>query len=177
METVVGTYLLLVFLSLLYIKVGGQTSNHKKAYIILLSGSNKYITRFRIKQVVSLSRNRRATVILCGKELANFMKQELEDCGINNVLLQDKSTNTEEDAKFLKKDYISTGDVKLILVSSLSHQRRVYHTFLKYFDSSQLVNSPAWSEIFSYYSPLLPTGWFAVLLNAYKDYKYNKRFV
>ncbi len=167
-------YFLFVFLSFWYTKSDEITDQNKNAFIVILSGKNKYIAKFRIKEGIKLYRKGNQ-IIVCGKKMSKFMKFELEKTGVKKVLVQDMSTNTNEDAKYLVEMFSQTKNRKIILVTSLSHQRRAFHSFLNFYQESHIINRPAWGEIVSWYSPLLPSGWFAVILNIYKDLRYNGR--
>jgi len=169
-----GISLLLAAISILYVKRDSKKNIDKANLIVVLSGKNKYITSFRLKQALKLHKPSRP-IAICGKDMSSYMKSQLEKQGISNLLIQDKSTNTYEDAKYLSEMFPQTKHNKFVLISSLSHQRRAYKTFLKVFNKEQISNSPAWFELFSWYSPLIATGWIATGLNIYKDFKYSQQ--
>jgi len=165
--------LLLTAASVLYIKRDPINKLDNINLIVVLSGKNKYITNFRLKQALKLYKPP-SSVAICGKDMSAYMKSKLQSNGVKNVLVQDKSTNTLEDAKYLSEMFPETNKKNFVLISSLSHQRRAYNTFRKVFNKDRISNSPAWQEFFSWYSPLIVTGWIATGLNMYKDYKHNR---
>ena len=167
-------YVTLVLLSLAYVKTGGKIDKKKKTLVVVLSVSNKYVTNFRLKQAVNLN-NSDNVIVICGKRMSKYMRSKLNEANIFEVNVQDRSMNTYEDAKFLLKYFPQTKRANIVLVSSLSHQRRAYNTFSKFFSRNQIVNRPSWGELLSVYSPFLPSGWLASLLNMYKDLLYNRR--
>ena len=167
-------YILIVLLSLLYTKwdkhSGGEISN-----IVILSGKTKYITNFRLLWGIHLIKKHKykGKVYVCGKECGNYM-QEYIQARVKGVTVEVVlSSNTLEDAT-LVRDIIKGIDTNILLVTSLSHQMRAFNTFCKVFNSSQIINSPTWYEIISWYSPFLPTGWVATLLNVSKNLMYNR---
>jgi uncharacterized SAM-binding protein YcdF (DUF218 family) len=73
----------------------------------------------------------------------------------SSVIMEEKATNTYENALFIKKIITAQGIDNVILVTSPYHQRRVYQTFLSVFKGSNVKfqNSP------SHYSDWKPENW------------------
>lgn len=68
--------------------------------LIVLSGENIYITKFRLKRLVSYIKdhNYSKEIYVCGKFLCADMDKYLTDHGVSNKIVQIKSINTFEDA-------------------------------------------------------------------------------
>lgn len=145
----------------------------KVKVIVVLSGDFMWDTVVRLKKGAKLSKIFPKTrIVVCGKYRGLFMKNYLQQQIQKKILLQNKSTTTFEDAKFLRE--ILPQNSNLILVTSSPHQRRAYHTFQKIFNGN-IYNAPT-NDLFNYYSPLYFGGWIAVLINLFKDLKYNGKF-
>ena len=141
-------------------------------YIIVLSASRKYVTIQRLKAGIKLMRKKypQSTIVVSGKFHAKLMKKHLEKEKVKNYIIQNKSTNTFEDARYTKK-LVSKNNRGMVIVTSPTHLRRSYHTFRKLFDTPLYSYS---SNVFlSYDSILLPTGLIGALVGMYKDRKYN----
>jgi len=166
-------YLTIVALVLLTIKWDNYPKENPHA-IVILSGSNKYITRFRLLWAIYLIKkhNYKGKVYVCGKKLCVYMKDyilsRVHEVGIVTV----NSSNTLEDAQFTHR-VIQDNSSVIILITSLSHQLRAYNTFKKVFGASKIINCPTWYDLGSWFSPLLPTGWVAVTINIIKNFKYS----
>lgn len=73
---------------------------------------------------------------------------------VNKIILEEKATNTYENALFIKKIVIKKHFSNLILVTSPYHQRRVYETFKKVFIRYpvELQNAPSTFSTWHYYN-------------------------
>lgn len=127
--------------------------------IVVVSGDGD-----RMKHAIDLFKQGLATkLILSGAASdgltsnALAMHIEASAAGIPNesVIMEEKATNTFENALYTKEIVISQGMDNIILVTSPYHQRRVYETFKAAFRGSQveLQNSP------SIYSGWKPENW------------------
>ncbi len=127
--------------------------------IVVVSGDND-----RIKHAIDLYKQGYAPkVILSGAASDGFtsnalvMHIEASAAGIPNesVIMEEKATNTFENALYTKEIVTSQGMDDIILVTSPYHQRRVYETFKSVFRRSgvRLQNSP------SVYSNWKPNNW------------------
>ena len=167
-------YISIVSLVLLGIKCDKYPKEQPHAFVIL-SGSTKYITNFRLLWAVYLitKHNYQGKVYVCGKEFGSYMRDYLHNRtqGIDIEIVN--TNNTFEDARFTRK-LIETDTSKFVLITSLSHQTRAYTTFKKAFNASQIINCPTWYDVGSWFSPLLPTGWAASIINTVKNYQYNQ---
>ncbi|MFH2109399.1 MAG: YdcF family protein [Patescibacteria group bacterium] len=170
-------YFLAGALSFFYIKTDKKKAGTDTAgTIVVLSAANRYITKYRLKYALKVWRGNGEIqpIAVCGKNLHRYMKDYLESRGATKIIVQDMSTNTLEDAQYLVKLLKNQCLESIVLVTSLSHQRRAYKTFRKIFKNG-IANRPAWNELFSLYSPLLPTGWVATSVNLYKDIKHRSK--
>lgn len=164
-------YAIIVFLSFLYVKRDWRL-NRKIKYIFVLSASNNLLTQQRLDRVIWLSKKLKgAKIVTCGKEKALFMKRYLRERKVTNFVVQDKSTNTYEDALYGIK-FLVNGNEPIAIVTSCTHQRRAFNAFRRIFKKSEIYNYPV-NPIFSLDSVLLPTGWLGIIANIYKDIKYN----
>jgi uncharacterized SAM-binding protein YcdF (DUF218 family) len=146
--------------------------------VIVLSGSTKSLTKRRILYSMQVKTKYGVPLLIaCGKEMSGFMQDLVHSHNVNEFIIQSISTNTYEDAEFSLK-YVKDQNINTIgLVSSAAHLRRALHTFQRvYLSDKDIIPYPT-SDIFSLYSPLWPIGWLAVLVNIYKDYKYNKKIL
>lgn len=129
--------LILYFQKIPHILVGQYLSPadvlSKADAIVVVSGDSD-----RIKHAVDLYKRGLAhKLILSGAAQEGFtsnalaMQLEASLSGIPNeaIMLEEKATNTYENALFTKEIIKSQGLKSLILVSSPYHQRRVYETF------------------------------------------------
>lgn len=168
-------YAILVLINFLYIKRDFFIPADIDL-VVVLSASQDFVTLSRLKHGIQLLKKHPNTpLVVCGKEKANLMKKYLFEQNIKNTIIQDQSTNTYEDAIFLKRILGKKEYKKIILVSSEAHQRRALHSFQNIFNS-KIFNSPS-LDLFTFYSILLPTGWIINFLNSYKDLKYNGRLI
>ena len=117
--------------------------------IVVVSGDTD-----RIKQAIDLYKKGYAPrLILSGAQkdgpTSNALAMHLEASasGIPDeaIILEEKATNTFENALFVKEIVLSRGFKSLILVTSPYHQRRVYETFKVLFKDTEvtLQNSPS----------------------------------
>lgn len=145
-------------------------------FIVVLSANRDDITLSRLKAAIRLRANYpKATIAICGKEKASLMESFLKSYKVNNVLVQSMSSNTYEDASYLKDMLPEKEKSGFVLVTSSAHQRRASNTFRRVFEG-KFWNHPT-NDLLSYYSPLLPLGWVATCVNLWKDKKYNNRFL
>jgi len=170
MYYIILIYILFSFLSTLYSRKDKIVSGVD--YIVILSASLDSVTLNRIRKGICISRNNpNSTVIFCGKEKSKLFKEHAGEIK-NQIYIQDKSTNTYEDARYCK-DVIKKKS-SVVLVTSYSHQIRAFHTFKRVFKDLEVYNSPT-NDFFTWYSPFLPIGWIAFLINCFKDWKYNRK--
>ena len=163
----------MVLLNIFYVKRDKKLPKFTK-FIVILSAAYDLITIKRLKVALSLLKKYpKAKLVVCGKEKANLMRSFLKTRGVSGFIVQDKSSNTFEDAKYLKDLLPEREKTNFILVTSASHQRRAYNTFKRVF-LGKVWNYPT-NDIFSFYSPLFPIGWLANLINLLKDLRYNKK--
>ena len=117
--------------------------------IVVVSGDND-----RMKHAIDLYKQGLASkLILSGAAREGFtsnalaMHLEASAAGIPNeaVIMEEKATNTYENAVFTKEIILSQGMKDVILVSSPYHQRRVYETFRGVFRGMniKLQNNPS----------------------------------
>lgn len=164
-------YLTIFFFSYLYVKKD-KFLDKKICSIFVLSASNNMVTRQRLNQAISFNKKLdNAVIIACGKDKVAFMRGYLQRKGVVNFRLQDKSTNTLEDAIF-GREMIKKNNKPIAVITSPTHQRRAYNSFKKVFRETKIYNYPA-NPFFSFDSILLPTGWIGLVINFYKDRKYN----
>lgn len=162
-------YILLSVLSLTYTVKDPLPKSIQN--IVILSSSFKNITRQRIKTGLKLaSFYPESKILFSGHDHIELFLKHSKNIK-SRVLIEDKSTNTYENAFFCKK---FLGDSKnIILVTSHSHQVRARNTFRRVYEDLEICNYPT-NDIFTLYSPLLPSGWIASLINFIKDWKYNR---
>lgn len=173
MLVIIVLYLLFVIINLQYIK---RDKDLPKAvgFIVILSASYNSVTLKRLKTGLNLlKRYPKAIAVACGRTKSGIIKDFFRDRGISKAIVQDKSLNTYEDAVYLRARLPDGKNTEFILISSSGHQRRAYNTFKRVFEG-EIWNHPS-NDLFSFYSPLLPTGWFVNLVNVYKDIKYNRK--
>jgi len=142
--------------------------------IVILSGDYDWDTLMRVEKGIELKKNlfRRSKLIICGRNKSVLMSKLMRQYKCRNFVTQNKSTNTLEDAIYLK-GIIKTKDIfPLMVVTSQPHLRRALHTFRAVFPNREIVGFPT-DDLLNLYSPFLPTGWIAVLMNVMKDWKYN----
>lgn len=168
-------YLLIYFLIVLLLFAYCNVSPKLKKpvdYIVVLSASREYVTTQRLKTGIDLMREKypESTIVTCGKFHAKLMKNYLEQEKVKNYIILNKSTNTYEDAYYTKK-LVKKNNRGIVIVTSPTHLRRSYHTFKRLF-KTPLYCYPS-NIFFSYDGILFPTGLLGVLVNAYRDYKYN----
>jgi uncharacterized SAM-binding protein YcdF (DUF218 family) len=158
---------------LLYTKSDSKSNLQQIQALFVLCGSNRSITKRRINHAKNLVRSSGATceILVTGYSHFGLMKL-LEDLS-NKCLLYPASKNTSEDAMFCRKHILERGYNKIGIVTSHAHQLRALNTFKSRIPSVDIYCFPT-SDIFSYYSPFLPTGWYAGVINFYKDKKYNR---
>ena len=167
-------YTFIVLSSFIYIRWDKSTSREIST-IVILSGKSKYITDFRLRWGINYIRkhNYKGKVYVCGKNFGSYMQDYISD-RVKDVTIEIvQSTSTMEDA-VLTRAVVKGNDSVILLITSLSHQRRAFNTFSKVFNPDQITNCPTWYEVWSWYSPLLPTGWVATLLNVLKNFTYNR---
>lgn len=143
-------------------------------YIIILSASSSRITKRRIAKGIEVaSRYPLTKILFCGKKMSPlFQKEMMNIC--NTCFVNNKSTNTYEDALYAKRYLKNVKNV--ILITSSSHQRRARNTFHRVYRDMKIYNIST-NDIFTLYSPFLPTGWVVTFINLFKDWKYNSRKV
>lgn len=170
-------YVLFTFFTIIYYSLHINNNNFKIRSITILSGDFDWDTLNRIRKgVYSKEIHSAAKLIFCGKYKAGLMSYFIKEIDLKEVIIQNKSTNTYEDAVFLK-EFIDTEKIfPMLLVSSQPHGRRALHTFERVFPNKKIYLSTP-NEIFTIYSAFLPTGWIASAINIAKDWKYNKRFL
>ena len=86
------------------------------------------------------------------------------------------STNTHEDALFLKKMAKEMRLFPMVIVTSQPHLRRALHTFGRVFPNHR-VSGFATNDLSNIYSAFLPSGWLAIIINVVKDWKYNGKII
>lgn len=165
-------YLLVTILNLKYIK--RDRLPKRVILIVVLSATRDDVTLSRLRTATQLKASYSAAKIaICGKEKVILMKKFLKSQDVSNILVQDKSTNTYEDALYLKNLLPQKEKSSFVLITSSAHQRRAYNTFKRVFKGT-IWNYPT-HDIFSFYSPLLPIGWIVNIVNAIKDKQYNNK--
>ncbi len=141
-------------------------------YIIILSASSNRMTKRRIAKGIEVaSRYPSAKILFCGKKMSSLFQEEVKSIH-NTCFMNNESINTYEDALYAKRYLENVRNV--ILITSSSHQRRARNTFRRVYRDMKIYNVPT-NDIFTQYSPFLPTGWIATLINLLKDWKYNSR--
>lgn len=172
MAVILIFYLLLILTNVFYIKKTRSRVN-KLDLIVVLSGDFNWDTVRRLEKALALLKVfPSATPVVCGGERSALMQKILRRKGVTKFIVQDRSTNTREDAEYLLPLLSQTYNSALGLVTSSPHQRRAHHTFRRIFPDAVIYNFPT-EDFLTLYSPLLPTGWLANLLNIYKDWRYN----
>lgn len=169
--TLVIVYLIIVLLSYFYCNLNKDYNIKSPKFIIVLSAAVKFVTKQRVTTAIRLKKDYpNAKIIACGKFQADYMRQLLEANNVTNYVLESKSTNTYEDAIFAKK-IINNEKSDLVLVTSPTHQRRAFHVFKRIFRNK--ISNQSSSLLGSYDSILMPTGWISILIEGFKDIKYN----
>lgn len=126
--------------------------------IVVVSGAQN-----RIPYAIDLYRRGYASwIILSGATAgsstsdAERMRQVAMKVGIsaNKIILEEKATNTYENALFVKRIVVKKRFSNIILVTSPYHQRRAYETFKKVFGKRpiQLQNAPSTFSRWQYYN-------------------------
>lgn len=156
----------------------GNTPNKlKSGSIVILSGDYDWDTTLRtLKGVEMKKKYKKLNLIICGKYKSSLMLNTIRKAGVDKIIIQNKSTNTFEDALFIKEMSEGKNIFPLILVTSSPHMMRSYHTFQRVFPNKVIYKSPT-NDLLNLYSPFLPTGILAVIVNIIKDWKYNGKFV
>lgn len=163
---------MIVLLSYCYCNLNNNSNIKSPKFIIVLSAAVELVTKQRIVTAIALKKEYpNAKIIACGKFHSNYMKQLLETNNVNDYILQSKSTNTYEDALFTK-DIVLNKKSDFILVTSPTHLRRAFHTFERIFANNILCKSS--SLFLSTDSVLSPIGWISIIIEGYKDIKYNR---
>lgn len=125
--------------------------------IVVVSGGNS-----RIFHAIKLCKQGYAQILILSGASAHSsvsdamkMKQIAMKNGIleSKIILEEKATNTYENAIFVKEIINTRHYANLILVTSPYHQRRVYETFEKVLDGKYvyLQNSPSIFSSWQYY--------------------------
>ena len=167
-------YLTISLLCYLYNSIFFKRSRDYKS-IVVLSGDYNWDTLKRLQKGIKLKKdNKKASIIICGKEKSGLIKDELKINGHKDYIVQDKSTNTYEDATYLKVFVSEHNIFPIALVTSQPHMRRSLHTFQRVFPNKKIYPFST-NDLFNLYSPFLPTGWLGAFVNIYKDFKYNGR--
>lgn len=170
-------YLLISILFLLYSQSLILDKHLKIRSIVVLSGDFDWDTATRVKKGLGLRKKYRdAKFIICGKPKRNLLLKIAKKHRVSEIIIQDKSTNTFEDAFFLKKLAQQKNIFPMLVVTSQPHLRRSLHTFAKVFPNKLIYGSPT-NDFLNIYSPFLPSGWLAVILNVFKDLKYNGKII
>ncbi len=170
---IITGYFLFSLINYLYSKNGkGIMHGSEVKVIAILSGDFIWDTVARLNRGLELRKKfPEAIIVICGRKRAIFMRSYLARHGLRKVVVQDQSTNTYEDAKFLFDLLSPDLRTNLALVTSSPHQRRANHTFKKVF-TGNIYNFPT-DDFFNWYSPVFLGGWLANLINIYRDWKYN----
>lgn len=169
-------YLLISFIFLLYSQslVFNQYSQTRS--LVVLSGDFDWDTTKRIEKGLKLKmKHKNAKFIVCGKLKRDLMLKVAKN-RCRKIIIQDKSTNTHEDAFFLKKLAGQKDIFPMMIVTSQPHLRRSLHTFIKVFPTKTIYGSST-NDFLNIYSPFLPSGWLAAIINILKDLKYNGKIV
>jgi uncharacterized SAM-binding protein YcdF (DUF218 family) len=145
--------------------------------IVVLSGDFDWDTITRVRKGVELrKKHRSAKFILCGKFKRDLMLEIAKKEGVEKIIIQDRSTNTYEDAYFLKELVGQKNTFPMLIVTNQPHLRRSLHTFANIFPDKAIYGLPT-NDFFNIYSPFLPSGWLAVAINIFKDIKYNGKII
>ncbi len=166
-------YLFLSALTFFYYYGNFLKRPKKVRSIVVLSGDFDWDTKMRVKEAIVLKKEfKNSRLILCGKVKYPLMLNLMKAKGYRDFITQNKSTNTIQDALFLKKKIRHLNLFPLAIVTSGPHLRRALHTFSKIFPKEEVYGFST-SDLLDLYSPFLPTGWIAALINVFKDWKYN----
>ncbi|MDH4230420.1 MAG: YdcF family protein [Nitrospirota bacterium] len=126
--------------------------------IVILAGDEKE----RVEYGVYLYRDdwaKKDRIIMSGGPLvwkyswASLMKEHAEYLGIpgKNILLEDKSRNTEENAKYTKEIFQKRGYKSLILVTSPYHSKRAFTIFRKVMGNDiKIISAPVEKSWFTF---------------------------
>jgi len=143
---------------------------------VILSGDFDWETVLRVRQGIELKRVfKRAKIVVCGKYKRLLMLKILQNFGYRDVVVQDKSTNSYEDAFFLR-GIKSKQLFPMVIVTSQPHMRRALHSFIKVFPEDKIYGFTTRDNL-NLYSSFLPSGWMAVTINIFKDWKYNGKII
>ena len=85
-----------------------------------------------------------------GYKEADWSKNFLIDCGIpeEDIVIENKSRNTWENAKFTSQILINEGDVTLLLITSAWHMKRASYCFTQnYMDVDKFSTDYTWESI------------------------------
>ena len=164
-------YLVLSTVAVLYYWQEFNKINSKIRSIVILSGNFDWDTISRAKKGIDLKRNfKNAKFAVCGKYRGFLAEKIIQSHRYKSIILQDKSTNTYEDAFFLKKVSNDKDLFPMAVVPSQPHLRRALHTFAKVFPN-RIIYGFATNDFLNIYSPFLPSGWLAIAINVIKDWK------
>jgi len=170
-------YLLISVLFLLYSQSLLFDEHPKIRSIVVLSGDFDWDTAVRVRKGLKLRKKHRgAKFIICGKFKRNLMLEIAKKQRVGEIIIQDKSTNTYEDALFLKELVKQKNTFPMLIVTSQPHLRRSLHTFVKVFPN-KIIYGFSTNDFLNIYSPFIPSGWLAVILNIFKDIKYNGKII
>lgn len=156
---------------------GNLNKSAKIHFVVILSGDFDWDTLKRVERGIELNRlYKDSKIVICGKHKRSLMQNTLRRFKVKNIIVQDKSTNTFQDALFLKKILKKKMKFPIVLITSSPHLKRSIHTFQRVFRDKRIFTFST-NDFLNLYSPLLPTGWLAVLINMFKDFKYNGKII
>ncbi len=126
--------------------------------------------RRRTEKAVELYRRGAAPVLLFTGGLGRFPPTEAQaaaahalELGVppDAILLEDRSTSTEENARFAAEDH---GYRRILLVTDSYHVFRASRVFARYFDEVEGAGSlaPAWPRVRGSLREVLAVGWYGL---------------
>lgn len=126
--------------------------------IVVLAGEKTERVQYGVK-LFKDGWARKDRVVMAGGPLvwkyswATLMKEQAVSLGIpaNVIVLEEKSTTTEEDAKFTKEILLKRGDKSLILVTSPYHSKRASMIFERIMGKDiRVINAPVENSWFKF---------------------------
>lgn len=124
-----------------YVVLGGGMYDNSPKNLSSLTGSPSKAGLFRVIEGVRLYKRAPKKIIITGgivyggeKSEGSVYKELMLDLGVpsNDIIIEDKSKTTEENAKFTKKIMIEKEYKKAAMITSATHMKRSKYIFEKY---------------------------------------------
>jgi len=124
-----------------YVILGGGIYDNSPKNLSSLTGSPSKAALFRVVEGVRLYKKYPKKIIITGgivyggeKSEGSVYKELMLDLGVSSsdIIIEDKSRTTEENAELTKKIMIGKGYKKIALITSATHMKRSRYIFEKY---------------------------------------------